>query len=180
MRDRFRREFSTVPALLVGLVLAAGCQSRGWEDPEQTFAAIVKAVQAKQGGMIYDLLDSARRAQVDAIIEAQMAHIDSLPQEERRAWSQLKGKSKREIYEKSMSSDPTVGKVFAAGARVVRVDTVICVTVEHGGQHDLLYLRPEGGVLRITNSPDVLVYGPRSTPSPRHRPSTDTSNHATR
>ncbi len=166
-----RLSFSTCTiALFLVALIATGCTdgSSGsgaqWENPEEKFKAIVKAVQEKNGGAIYDMLDSARRAQVDTLIGAQLANIDSLPEGERGPWRSLVGKSKREVYAHSMASDPMVGKVFDKGAKVVKVDTVVFVTVEHGGLYDLLYLRPQEGKLLITNSPEVAVYGSRSTP----------------
>lgn len=155
--------------VLLAMIIAACGEDRSgegarWENPEEKFNAIVKAVQAKDGGAIYDMLDSARRAQVDTLIGAQMANIDSLPEGEQGPWRSLIGKSKRDVYAHSMASDPMVGKVFDKGAKVVRIDTVVFVTLEHGGQYDLLYLRPSNGRLFITNSPEVAVYGARTTP----------------
>jgi len=154
----------------IGIVVAtfavAGCSGKGWEDPNEVYGRIVEAVKGRDGGVIYDLLDSARKAQVDTFIGAQLANLDKLPAEERPMWEALKGEPKRSIYAKVMASDPTVGEIFGGGATVMRIDTMIYLTVDHGSRRDLLYLRPVDGRLRITNSPDVVVYGPRQVPKP--------------
>ncbi len=152
---------------LTALAGVAGCDVGGWEDPTQVHDRIVQAVRTRDGGTIYDLLDSARRAQVDTFIGAQLASLEKLPPEERPVWEALKGASKREIYAKVLASDPAVDDIFGEGAKVVRIDTIVYVTVEHGGRRDLLYLRPQGRKLQITNSPDAIVYGPRKLPQPR-------------
>ncbi len=146
-----------VTLAIVGVCFAVGCSESGrWDDPREVYAKIAKAAAGKDGGFIYDMLDSARRAQIDTFIGLQMANIDSLSAEERPMWEALKGLSKREIYTKILESDPAVSDLFGGDSKVVKLDTFMIVTVEHNsGQHDLLYLRWEKGKYVISAAPEA-------------------------
>lgn len=159
---------TVVVAVVAGF--SGGCGESGgkWDDPREVYGKIAKAAAGKDGGFIYDMLDSSRRAQIDTFIGMQMGNIDSLSAEERPMWEALKGLGKREIYSKILESDPAVSDLFGGDSKVVKLDTFMIVTVEHNsGQHDLLYLRWERGRYVISAAPDA---GLRPNPMPAGHP----------
>jgi hypothetical protein len=110
---------------------------------------------------MYDMLDSARRAELDTLIGIHMANLDSLPPTERARWDSLKGKSKRDIYAKIIEGDQGVKELFKGGYKILKVDTLVVLTVQPEGQDaNLMYLRPSNGSFEVTYPPEQPGMGP--------------------
>lgn len=141
--------------LLVSATLVS-CGGENFADPQKFYGDLVTAVREKNGGYMYDVLDSARRSEIDTLIGLQMQSLDKLPPEERPQWEALKGKEKRDIYSKMIVEDQSVASMFGGEYKITKIDTLVVLTVEHQGQQpNLMYLRPSNGEYRITFPPRV-------------------------
>jgi hypothetical protein len=172
---------------LSSALLLASCGAKQ-QSPEDFYAELVKAARAKNGPYMYDILDSAQRASIDTMIGMQMSNLDKLAPEERAHWDSLKGKSKREIYGKVITSDKGLSDIFSTDYKVLKVDTLIVVQIQHTGQEpNTIYLRPKKGTFEVATPPrppeaavpeghpDVQTPGPdqSSTPEPEQQAPAD-------
>jgi hypothetical protein len=129
------------------------CGGKG-QGPEDFYADLVKNARAANGGYMYDVLDSAQRASIDTMIGMQMANLDKIPPSERARWDSLKGQSKRDIYGKILTSDKGLSDIFKADYKIVKIDTLVLVQVQHTGQEpNTIYLHPKGGSYEIATPP---------------------------
>lgn len=140
-------------ALIAGGLVLASCGG-GLQDPHEFYGQLVEAARKHDGGFMYDVLDSARKAEVDTLIGMQLANVDKLPPFERPRWDSLKGKSKREIYSRILGTDEGVAALFRGDYKITRVDTFVVVTVQHSGQpQNVMYLRPRDGKYVVSQAP---------------------------
>ncbi|MBS1913921.1 MAG: hypothetical protein JST22_18175 [Bacteroidetes bacterium] len=156
LHGRLRPSGHAIAALLLiaAGVLVSSCGGGAESDPRDFYRELVEAARKHDGGFLYDVLDSARRAEVDTLIGMQMAHLDQLPPAERTRWEALKGKSHRDIYSKILATDQGVAAMFAGDYKVLKVDTLIVVTVQHSGQPaNVMYLRPRGDKYQVAKPP---------------------------
>ncbi|HVZ40275.1 MAG TPA: hypothetical protein VHI13_13430 [Candidatus Kapabacteria bacterium] len=156
LHGRLRPSGHAIAALLLiaAGVLVSSCGGGADADPRDFYRELVEAARKHDGGFLYDVLDSARRAEVDTLIGMQMAHLDQLPPTERARWEALKGKSHRDIYSKILATDQGVAAMFAGDYKVLKVDTLIVVTVQHSGQPaNVMYLRPRDGKYLVAKPP---------------------------
>jgi hypothetical protein len=143
-----------LPMLLLATMALASCGGEKFADPEKFYGDLVGAVKRSDGGYMYDMLDSSRRSEIDTLIGLHMANLDKLPPEERPRWDSLRGKPKREIYAQMIASDQGVAEMFGGSYKVLKVDTLVVLTVQHDGQQpNLMYLRPRDGGYNITFPP---------------------------
>ncbi len=165
-----RRGLWPILALLPIALLLSACGGDGIGDAEQFYADLAQAIRSKDGGYMYDHLDSARRADIDTLIGIQMKNLDSLPLDERLRWDSLKGKGKREIYAKILEGDKGVDDLFRGEYKIVKVDTLVILTVQaRDGESNLMYLRPSDGSFKITFPPRSPV-PPVQAPPPMRAP----------
>ncbi len=137
----------------VGCCSLAACADTAG-DPRDFYKRLVEAARTHDGGFMYDVLDSSRRAEVDTLMGLQMANLDKLPPSERPRWDSLKGKPKREIYARILGSDEGVAALFKGEYVIKRVDTLIVLTVQHSGQpENIMYLRPNGAGYVVSQAP---------------------------
>jgi hypothetical protein len=152
-----RRSWGTMGVLLLllcGATILASCGGEKFGDPNEFYDKLVKAANTKDGGYMYDILDSARRVEIDTLISMQMANLDKLPDSERPMWDSLKGKSKRDIYGRIIANDQGITEVFKGSYKVLKVDTLVVLTVQHEGQQpNILYLRPHGDKYMVAFPP---------------------------
>jgi hypothetical protein len=147
------RETICVSLVLLSGALLASCGGSN-QSPEEFYAELVKAAREKNGGYMYDVLDSAQQASIDTMIGMQMANLDSLPASERGRWDSLQGQSKRDIYAKVLMSDRGLADIFNTEYKVLKVDTLVVVQVQHTGQSpNTIYFRPTGSTYEIATPP---------------------------
>jgi hypothetical protein len=146
----------TFLALICGVLLAA---CGGGEDPKQSYADLVKAAQAGDGAYMYEALDKGYRAEVDTMMARQTAMIAQMPADERAKWEPLKGLKGKDAFAKMVTlnrNDPRTDMTsrFKGDYSVLKVDTVVVLTIQHKGQQpDLMYMRLEDGKYRVTAPP---------------------------
>ncbi len=157
------------PALLLGPFLLVSCGGDQIGDAGEFYGKLSEEIRKSNGGYMYDMLDSARQADLDTLIGMHMASLDSLPPDERVKWDSLKGKSKRDIYAKIIEGDQGVKDLFQGGYKILKVDTLVVLTVQPEGQEpNLMYLRPSKGSFKVTFPPAPPAAGraPVRQPSP--------------
>jgi len=153
---RFAGLARAVATLIPAALLFVACGGEEPGDPEKFYDDLVTAVRQKDGVYMYDVLDSARRAEIDTLIGRQMESLDMLPAEERARWDALKGKEKRDIYATMIVNDEGVAQMFGGDYKILKVDTLVVLTVQHEGQQpNLMYLRPRKGGYSISFAPRV-------------------------
>lgn len=161
------------PVLLLAPFLAVSCGGDRIGDAEEFYAKLADEIRKSNGGYMYDMLDSARRADLDTLIGMHMASLDSLPLQERVRWDSLKGKSKRDIYAKIIEGDQAVKDLFQGTYKILDVDTLVVLTVQpEGEQPNLMYLRPSNGSFKVTFPPKPPDVGsaPVQRPAPQQAP----------
>jgi hypothetical protein len=140
---------------LSGVLLNACGDHR--DDPKKAYGELVTAAHAGDGGTMYELLDHKYRTDVDTMMVQQASMADQMPAEEKAKWEALKGLKGKEAFAKmlSLNRDMMTAR-FKGDYDVLKVDTVVVLTVQHKGQPaDLMYMRWEDGKYRVTAPPSV-------------------------
>lgn len=152
-------------ALLCGTLLVS-CGDKHAGDPKDAYAGLVKAAQKGDGGAMYDYLDSNFRAQVDQMMEVQAKNKDQMPPDERAKWEQMNGLKGRDAFAKMVTlNKEMMTSRFQGEYKVLKVDTLVVLTVQHTGQPaELMFLRYEKGGYRVTAPPSPPSQMPASHP----------------
>jgi hypothetical protein len=132
-----------------------GSSPAQWTDPQRAYADLVDAAHAADGAAMYEALDHNHQTGMDAVLQSKVAELDQMPESQRQQWEPIKGLEGKEAFAKwfSMNSE-TMTEPFKGDYTVLKVDTLVVLTVQHTGRPaDLMYMRWENGAWRVTSPP---------------------------
>ena len=182
----------TLPASLFVLLLAGqvGCDeaieqtdsspngatssSSSPQTPEDAYAAIAFAVEKRDFGAMYDMMDSAYRRYWSMMVQVNRQQADRMDSVEGAKWKRLIGvEDMREAFIQYMTESPAWWSHYAGGYRHIRTDSLVMVITHHqNGVPMATYYRYEAGSYRMTPPPEAQVSAAMER-VPRQRPPTE-------
>jgi len=140
-------------------IAGTGCGEAKRPDPDEFYKVWVEGVRAGDGRKIYDALDTTLRRNLDMDIERMKGQIPQMDPEQQALWQNMQGLKGKDAYAKLLElNKDTVGSQLSADYRILKVDTVVVMTVQHADRApNLVYMRWENGGYRITEAPRVPI-----------------------
>jgi hypothetical protein len=133
--------------------LAAGFSGGSTEDPTEAYASLVKAASEKNYGFLYDALDRDMQLAFDSLMAMSYRSRQTMDPVEKAFWDSVGTRPSREAFIAVMGRDPMATQGLAGSYNVVKVDTLVVLSIERNGVGELRYFSPEGGKLKVTSAP---------------------------
>lgn len=145
--------------LLFCLTLIAGCGEKKPDvaarpDPREVYAQWVTAVNAGDGGKMFDMFDSTQKVLSMAMVQQRVSMMIA-DSSKKPLVAGFQGLGPREAFAKLISIDGGLEKSNVQGDyKILAVDTLYAVTVQHSGKMaDLVVLKWENGAFKISAPP---------------------------